>query len=185
MNFKELKQQYKASLKSMDTEGIVFYCSSFSKILSSGMRVGFLVGPDAVMQKIVVAKQCEDVHTNLFFQMLTYRFMTECDLDAHIRSIQDLYRGKCTLMLRSLDEYMPKEVTYTRPEGGLFLWMTLPEKIDMNAFVKEALARKVAVVPGTAFNCATAAPSPSVWRPTNSERTFGEKIPSIRSHVTL
>ena len=150
------------TIKSMDTDGIVFYCSSFSKILSSGMRVGFLVGPEEVMQKVVVAKQCEDVHTNLFFQMLTYRFMTECDLDAHIRSIQDLYRGKCELMLRSLDEYMPKEITYTRPEGGLFLWMTLPEKIDMTAFVKEALARKVAVVPGTAFNCDTAAPSPSV-----------------------
>jgi len=149
------------TIKSMDEDGIVMYCSSFSKILSAGIRVGYISGPDAIVQKMVVAKQCEDVHTNLFFQMLTHRYMTECDLDGHIKSIQDLYRGKCELMLKMLDEVMPKEITYTRPEGGLFLWATLPEKIDMNTFVKEAIVRKVAVVPGTAFNCDTEASSPS------------------------
>ncbi len=143
------------TLKSMDTEGIVLYSSSFSKILSAGMRVGYMCGPEPVIQKMVVAKQSEDVHTNLFFQMLTYRFMTECDLDAHIAGIRKLYRDKCNLMLETLDRVMPECVTYTRPEGGLFLWLTLPEKIVMTDFVKKALEYKVAVVPGSTFLCDT------------------------------
>lgn len=143
------------TLKSMDTEGIVLYSSSFSKILSAGMRVGYMCGPEPVIQKMVVAKQSEDVHTNLFFQMLTYRFMTECDLDSHIAGIRKLYRDKCNLMLETLDRVMPECVTYTRPEGGLFLWLTLPEKIVMTDFVKKALEYKVAVVPGSTFLCDT------------------------------
>ncbi|MBE6561997.1 MAG: PLP-dependent aminotransferase family protein [Ruminococcaceae bacterium] len=148
-------------IKSMDEDGIVIYCSSFSKILSSGMRVGFVCAPDAIVQKMAVGKQCEDVHTNQFFQMLCHRFMTERDLDGHIAKIRTLYREKCTLMLDMLDKHMPKEVHYTRPEGGLFIWCTLPDGVDMNAFVKAAIAKKVAVVPGTAFNCDTEAPSQS------------------------
>ncbi len=139
--------------KSFDTDGRVLYCSSFSKILSAGMRIGFLCGNSVLMSKVIVAKQVEDVHTNLFFQMLCHKFMTECDLDAHIQGIRDLYRGKCERMLAALDKYMPKEIKYTRPEGGLFLWCTLPDGMDSSAFVKEAVARKVAVVTGAAFCC--------------------------------
>ena len=140
------------TIKSMDTDGIVVYCGSFSKVLSAGMRVGFLAAPDAIAQKIVVAKQVEDVHTNQFFQMLCHAFVTEYDLDAHIAKIRALYKEKSTLMLNALEAYMPKEVSYTRPEGGLFLWCTLPEEIDLSDFVKRALERFVAVVPGTAFD---------------------------------
>ena len=147
--------------KSMDTEGLVVYCSSFSKILSAGMRIGYVCGPKALVQKMVVAKQGEDVHTNQFFQMLCHRFMTERDLDAHIAGINKLYGEKCALMLSELDKHMPKCVKYTRPEGGLFIWCTLPNGTDSSAFIKEALAKKVAVVPGTAFNCDTEAPSDS------------------------
>ena len=148
--------------KSMDTEGIVVYCSSFSKILSSGMRVGYLTAPEAAMSKIIVAKQVEDVHTNLFFQILCYKYMTGRDFDGHIRDVQDIYRRKCKLMLDSLDKYMPKELKYTRPEGGLFIWCSLPEKIEMNAYVKRALERKVALVPGSAFTPVVGAPCNSV-----------------------
>ena len=140
------------TIKSLDTEGIVVYCGSFSKVLSAGMRVGFLSAPDAIAQKIVVAKQVEDVHTNQFFQMLCHAFVSEYDLDAHIATIRQLYKTKSAIMLKALEEYMPDCVTFTRPEGGLFLWCTLPEKIDLNDFVKRALARFVAVVPGTAFD---------------------------------
>lgn len=149
------------TIKSMDEDGVVVYCSSFSKILSAGMRVGYVCAPDRLIQKMVVGKQCEDVHTNLFFQMLCYRYMTEYDLDAHIVGIQNIYREKCTLMLHCLDESMPPEVHYTRPEGGLFIWCTLPVQIPMNDFVKRALENKVAVVPGTAFNSDPDAPSQS------------------------
>lgn len=141
------------TLKSMDTEGIVLYCSSFSKILSAGIRLGYLCGPEPVVQKMVVAKQSEDVHTNIFFQMLTYRYMTERDLDAHIAKIRKLYREKCALMLDTLDRHMPASVTYSRPEGGLFIWMTLPDSIDMLTYVRAALEQKVAVVPGNTFLC--------------------------------
>ena len=147
--------------KSMDTENIVIYCSSFSKILSSGMRVGFVCGPEEIVSKMVVAKQVEDVHTNLFFQMLCYRFMTERDLDGHIAGIRKLYGEKCTLMLGELDKKMPKCIKYTRPEGGLFIWCTLPDGISSSEYIKAALSRKVAVVPGTAFNCDPEAPSDS------------------------
>lgn len=148
-------------IKAMDEDGIVIYCSSFSKILSAGMRVGYICAPDKLVQKMVVGKQCEDVHTNQFFQMLCHRFMTERDMDAHVTAIRAIYREKCALMLSCLDEHMPREIHYTRPEGGLFIWCTLPDGVDMNAFVKRALEKKVAVVPGTAFNCDTEAPSSS------------------------
>ena len=147
--------------KSFDTDGIVIYCSSFSKILSAGMRIGYVCGPKDIISKMVVAKQVEDVHTNLFFQMLCYRYMTERDLDAHIAGIRKLYGDKCGLMLSELDKNMPKCIKYTRPEGGLFLWCTLPDGKSSAEFVKKALERKVAVVPGTAFNCDTEAPSDS------------------------
>ncbi len=149
------------TLKSMDVDGRVIYCSSFSKILSAGMRVGFVIANKAIVQKLAVAKQGEDVHTNIFFQMLAHKYMTEYDLDAHIARINDIYRHKCALMLEALEKYMPKEVTYTKPEGGLFIWCTLPAHVDAPAFIRTAIERKVAVVPGTAFLCDTQAPSQS------------------------
>ncbi len=149
------------TIKSMDTDGRVLYCGTFSKILSAGMRVGYACGPEAVVQKMVVAKQVEDVHTNLFFQMLCAEFIKRHDLDAHIDFIRGLYREKCGCMLKALDACMPQDVIYTRPEGGLFLWCTLPKRIPMADFVAKASAHKVFVVPGTTFNCDLTAPSQS------------------------
>ena len=150
------------TMKSLDSDGLVIYCSSFSKILSAGMRVGFVIAPNEIASKMVVAKQVEDVHTNLFFQMLCHKYMTTCDLDAHVAKINDLYRHKCNLMLECIDKYIPADkVTFTRPEGGLFIWGTVKNCEDASFVVKKAIEKKVAVVPGTAFNCDTEAPSPS------------------------
>ncbi len=150
------------TMKSLDDNGLVIYCSSFSKILSAGMRIGFVIAPAEVASKMVVAKQVEDVHTNLFFQMLCHKYITTCDLDAHIAKINDLYRRKCNLMLDCIDKYIPSDkVTFTRPEGGLFIWGTVKNCTDASFVVKKAIEKKVAVVPGTAFNCDTEAPSPS------------------------
>lgn len=149
------------TLKSMDDQGIVIYCSSFSKILSAGMRIGYVIAPEPICAKMTVQKQVEDVHTNLFFQMLCHRYLQECDIDAHICDIRKLYRHKCMLMLEALDTFMPPEVTYTRPEGGLFIWCTLPEGTDIDAFLHACDAAKVRIVPGVAFNCDTSAPSRS------------------------
>lgn len=149
------------TIKSMDTEDRVIYCGSFSKILSSGMRVGFACGNNEIMQKFVVAKQGEDVHTNQFFQMLCAEYISNYDLDKHIEGIRKLYKTKGTAMIEALKKYMPKEVKFTSPEGGLFLWLTLPDNMDMPAFVRKASENKVFVVPGVAFNCDESAPSQS------------------------
>ncbi len=137
--------------KSFDVDGRVVYCGSFSKILSSGMRVGTLTANKELVSKIVVAKQVEDVHTNVFFQMVCARYMTECDLEAHIEKIRALYRHKSSLMLKALDEYMPADVKFTRPQGGIFLWCSLPEWYELSEFVKRCSEKNVFVVPGTAF----------------------------------
>ena len=148
------------TLKSLDDEGRVIYCSSFSKILSAGMRVGFVVADQALISKMAVAKQGEDVHTNIFFQLLCYRYMTECDLDAHIAKIKDIYRRKCALMLDAIDKYVPADkVTFTRPQGGLFIWGKVHGCDDVSPIIQKLIAKKVAVVPGSAFNCDTSAPS--------------------------
>ena len=149
------------TIKKLDTDGRVLYCGSFSKVLSAGMRIGFLLGPKALISKIVVAKQVEDVHTNIYFQMLCSRYMDECDMDAHVEEIRALYRKKAGFMLECLDKYMPSCVKYTRPEGGLFLWCTLPDSIELMDFVMAAKEKLVFVVPGTAFNCDETAPSHS------------------------
>ena len=141
------------TIKSMDEDGIVIYCGSYSKVLSSGLRLGFVCAPKPVLSKMIVAKQVEDVHTNVLSQLICQKFVASDKFEPHLESIRELYRRKCGLMLSEMDACFPDEVTYTRPEGGLFLWCTLPDGIDLNDFVKSALARKVAVVPGTAFNC--------------------------------
>ena len=139
------------TIKSLDTEGIAVYCSSFSKVLSAGMRVGFLCGPAEIIQKVVVTKQVNDVHTNIFFQMLCSEFISRYGLDDHIAGIRRIYAHKSSLMLSELDKNMPDFVHYTRPQGGLFIWMTLPGKYDGDEFAKIAAGKKVAVVPGSTF----------------------------------
>ncbi len=149
------------TIKSMDTDGRVIYCGSFSKILSAGIRIGFISANSDFVQKMVVAKQVEDVHTNQFFQMVCSEYLRQYDLDAHIASIRALYRHKCEKMLHALDTYMPSDVSYTRPEGGLFLWCTLPDGFALSDFLQKAKEQKVFVVPGTAFLCDENAPSHS------------------------
>ena len=150
------------AIKSMDEDGIVIYCGSYSKVLSSGLRLGFVCAPKPVLSKMIVAKQGEDVHTNALAQMVCERFVTSDLFEPHLDSVRALYRRKCQLMLDEMDSCFPKAVRYTRPEGGLFLWCTLPEGVDTGELVQAALARKVAVVPGVAFNCDASAPSPCI-----------------------
>lgn len=140
------------NIKTLDTEGIVIYAGSFSKTLSPGMRVAFIIANAAVTQKIVVVKQTNDVHTNIWSQMVCEQFMRENDWDAHIANLCEIYRKKAKLMLDGMDAHFNPIVTHTVPEGGLFIWGTLPEGVDMMKFCTEAVQEhKVAVVPGTAF----------------------------------
>jgi 2-aminoadipate transaminase len=140
------------SIKSMDTDGRVVYVGSFSKILAPGLRVGYVSGPASIVQKIIVCKQVSDVHTNIWAQIICERFMATSDLDAHFAHLREVYRKKCTLMLDQIEKNFSKNVTCTKPEGGLFIWATLPEGSDMMGFCKKAVEEfKIAVVPGTAF----------------------------------
>jgi 2-aminoadipate transaminase len=140
------------SIKSMDDEGLVIYSGTFSKTLAPGLRVGYVSAPKPVVQKIVVCKQVSDVHTNIMAQLICNEYLTKYDMDAHLVDIRKIYRHKCELMLSEIDKNFSKKIKVTRPEGGLFIWATLPEGCDMNAFCKTAVEKyKVAVVPGNAF----------------------------------
>lgn len=140
------------SIKSMDTEGRVIYVGSFSKILSPGMRVGYLIAHQELVSKIVVAKQCADVHSNMLAQIICEEFIKNYNITEHLTKLKEIYKRKCQLMLSEMDKYFSNQVTYTRPEGGLFIWCTLPEHVDMVEFCKRAvLEYQTAVVPGSAF----------------------------------
>jgi len=144
------------TIKSLDKDGIVFYAGTFSKILSTGIRVGYLVAPKGIIGKIVVAKQCTDVHTNMLGQLLCYSFLTECDIDAHLERNKIIYAEKCGLMLSEMEKHFPAGIKWTKPNGGLFIWVTLPEGTDATAFATELVRdHKVCVVPGSAFGVAS------------------------------
>ncbi len=140
------------SIKSMDTDGRVIYSGTFSKVLSPGIRVGYVCAPKPVISKIVVCKQVADVHTNIWAQVIAYKYLLNCDLESHLVKIRKIYRDKCNLMLDCIKKYFSSKIQYTVPQGGLFIWCTLPEDCDMMTFCKRAVEEyKVAVVPGNAF----------------------------------
>ena len=139
-------------IKSFDEDGIVAYVGSFSKILSPGMRLGFVVAPKQIVSKMIVCKQGEDVHTNIWAQMVAHKFMTEYDFDGHLAKLRSIYKKKAEFCMDLLDKYLvPNKITYDKIEGGLFIWCRLPEGVDMGDFCKQAVQRKVCVVPGNAF----------------------------------
>ncbi|MDR3149684.1 MAG: PLP-dependent aminotransferase family protein [Oscillospiraceae bacterium] len=140
------------AIKSLDTDGYVIFAGSFSKIVSPGIRVGFSVAPKWISSKMTVAKQNQDVHTNGVFQRVIYKWLRDFNVDAHIAKCAGLYKKKSGLMLKMMDELFDKRVTYTRPAGGLFLWCDLPEGYNGSELAKAMTEKKVAIVPGTAFD---------------------------------
>ena len=177
------------TLKSMDTDGIVIYTSSFSKVMSAGIRLGFVIAPKPVLDKMAVGKQAVDTHSNLFFQILIAEYMEKYDYDGHIQMIRDLYRHKSGLMLDEIRKGFPKSVKYTVPQGGLFLWCTLPDGADMLKFVQFAKTKGVAIVPGIAFNVNEQAPSQcfrlNYSTPTDEKLVKGTKILGEALHEFL
>ncbi len=138
------------TMKSMDKEGRVVYLGSFSKILAPGLRLGFTCADKRLMERMVICKQVEDVHTNILSQMIAYRFVTENSIDEHIAKLRECYGRKCKLMIECIDKFFPKCVTHTNPEGGLFLFCTMPDKYDAKDVMEKALEGGVAFVPGSA-----------------------------------
>ncbi len=146
------------SIKSMDTDGIVVYAGSFSKILAPGIRVAYAVVPKKMAGAFTIGKQVSDVHSGVLNQMIVSRWFDEYDVDAHIENIRQIYRRKLNLMCDCLDKYCGDFISYVRPQGGLFIWARLPENVDMLEYVNKLIERKVAVVPGTAFMTDDTAP---------------------------
>ncbi len=146
------KGDYIPPIKSLDEDGIVLYAGTFSKVISPGMRVGYAVGPKEILQKMTVCKQGQDVHTNIWSQVMCYRFMTEVDFDAHLENLRKIYTKKQRLLLDLMEQYLaPKGVTWDPFDGGLFAWCHLPAGVDLAAYTQRALEQKVCIVPGTAF----------------------------------
>jgi 2-aminoadipate transaminase len=131
--------------------GNVLYMSTFSKTLCPGFRVAWMVGPREVIQKVVVAKQGADLHTSTMAQMVAYETAHGGFLDKHVARLREAYKERRDLMLELMEETFPPGVTWTRPKGGLFLWVRLPEGVSAAAILKKAAENKVAFVPGTPF----------------------------------
>lgn len=138
-------------IKHFDTQGAVVYAGSFSKVLCPGMRLAFCAGDADLIGKMVVAKQGSDVHTNIWAQRVCERILTQIDLDRHFAYLQAIYREKAEYMMQQLDERLSGRIHYNKPQGGMFLWVTLPDSEDAAEFVQSCLQKKLAVVPGSAF----------------------------------
>lgn len=144
--------EYIPCIKSFDDEGIVLYAGSMSKVISPGIRVAYVIAPKPIFQKMVVCKQGNDVHTNIWSQMVCNELMTKYDFDAHLEKLRNLYRKKAQFMMDLMDKYLvPMGITYARITGGLFTMCTLQDYVDMQEFCKDAIKNKVCVVPGNAF----------------------------------
>jgi len=133
------------------TLGNVIYLSTFSKTLAPGLRLGWIVAPCEVISKLVQLKQGADLHTSTFVQMVAYEVARDGFLDEHVKLIRTVYGERRDIMLQALDEYFPPEVTWTKPHGGLFLWVTMPEGMDCNELLRDAIKNDVAFVPGDCF----------------------------------
>lgn len=140
------------SICSLDEEGRVILMLTFSKTLSSGLRLAVMLARGDLMDALVRAKQPTDLCTSKLTQHMAARYMNEHGLDKHLDEIRPIYREKCTAMLDALERHMPKGegISWTKPQGGLFVWMRLPEDIDTQKMLDLAIEKKVAYVPGAA-----------------------------------
>ena len=139
------------SIKSMDREGLVIGTGTFSKTFCPGMRIGWLVAAPPVIEKYVLIKQGADLCTSLRNQMEIDLFMELFDFEGNLVRLTELYRQRRNAMVAALEAMMPEGVSFTRPQGGLFLWVTLPERIKAIELLKRCLEQNVAFVPGDSF----------------------------------
>lgn len=134
----------------MNPDGVI-YMGSFSKVLTPGIRLGYVVAPVPLVRKLEQAKQAADLHTAQLTQMVVHEAIQDGFLGQHIPTIRKLYSDQCQAMLAALTEFFPAAATWTRPEGGMFIWVTLPKHIDSMKLLDEAIAQNIAFVPGAPF----------------------------------
>ncbi|MDY0406465.1 PLP-dependent aminotransferase family protein [Virgibacillus sp. 179-BFC.A HS] len=138
-------------VKHFDTEGRVIYISTFSKMLTPGLRLGWICADEVFIEKYVAFKQTADLHTDSFAQRMTAKYLELYDIEEHINKIKAVYKERCKVMLSCLEEFFPKRLSYSKPEGGLFIWVELPEDVSAEHIFTEGLKNNVACVPGTPF----------------------------------
>jgi 2-aminoadipate transaminase len=131
--------------------GNVIYLSTFSKTLAPGIRLAWVVAPPEIINKLSLAKQGADLHTSTFNQIVTYEVAKGGFLDEHVKLIRKTYKERLNVMIDTLEEHMPESIKWTKPKGGLFLWVTTPECLDCQDLFEDAVKEKVAFVPGTSF----------------------------------
>lgn len=125
---------------------------TFSKTVTPGMRTGFIISENTELLKYIsIAKEASDLHTNIFAQYIIWDYLKNNDYDAHIARIKNLYKTQAQAMMAAMEKYFPSTVKYTRPHGGMFLWVTLPEGVSAMELFPKALEKKVAFVPGDPF----------------------------------
>ena len=160
--------EYIPSIKSMDTTGHVLFAGSLSKIVAPGLRMGFAIASKEVLAKLTVGKQQQDLATNPFAQQLAFRYLDRYDLDEHIKECCDLYRVKRDALLKCLEEKIGDIASFSHPEGGLFLWIYLPEGVSGNEVGLYLLnEKKLTLIPGSAYH------------------TEGKDIPAIRLNFSV
>ena len=138
-------------VKSFDDVGRVIYASSFSKILSPGIRVGWVVAHKEIIRKLSIMKQTADVHTGVLSQKIANEYLRGGHLDTQLTIIREMYGRKQRTMLTALDQFFPEETHWTHPQGGMFLWATLPDSIDTLRLLPKAIEKKVAYMHGRLF----------------------------------
>ena len=145
------KGEFLPALKTMDTKDLVIYLGTFSKILAPGYRLGWICCGSDIFDKMTLIAQAAVLQTSTISMMVVSKYLDMFDLDAHVQKIRDTYCHRCDLMISTMDEYFPKEAKFTRPEGGLFTWVEMPDYVNTRDMAADSLALNVAFVPGDGF----------------------------------
>ena len=140
------------ALRAMPGGEDVVYVGTFSKVLTPGIRLGYVVAPRPLLERLILLKQGRDLHTDGLAQCMVAEYCTSFGLDEHIEQLKVAYRGRRDAMLDALETSMPEGVVWTRPSGGMFLWVTLPDELAARELLGAALEAGVSFVPGTAFH---------------------------------
>jgi DNA-binding transcriptional MocR family regulator len=138
------------ALRSMDADNVI-YLGSFSKTFASGLRVGWALAPHGVREKLVLAAESAALCAPTLNQLVVSRYLATHDWQGQIKSFQSLYRERRDAMLTALEQHMPAGCSWTRPDGGFFVWLTVPDGVDTKAMQPRAVTERVAYVPGTGF----------------------------------
>ncbi len=145
------ESEFLHAVKSFDTSGNILCTGTFSKIFCPGYRIGWIAGDTEIIRKYVLVKQGTDLQCNTIAQMEIAKYLELYDIDAHIEKIREVYRKRRDLAIQTMEKLFPKEVSFTRPQGGLFAWVELPSSLDARTLLEKCLEQNVAFVPGGSF----------------------------------